>query len=214
MSDTIYTIAIWAIPVLLAITLHEAAHGWVADKLGDPTARNLGRISINPFRHVDPMGTVVIPLVLVLLSGFVIGWAKPVPIDPRRFKQPLLDMALVALAGPSSNFVMAACWALLISLTTTFMATSPLAIHLIQIGKAGVTINLILFVLNLFPIPPLDGGRVVAGILPRSLALGYMRIEPYGMWIILALLFSGILGRILWPIVMRFQDIISFLFIF
>ena len=214
MSNTIYTIAIWAIPVLLAITLHEAAHGWVADRLGDPTARNLGRISINPLRHIDPMGTIIIPLALVLLSGFVIGWAKPVPVDPRRFKQPLLDMALVALAGPSSNFVMAACWALLISLTTTFMATSPLAIHLIQIGKAGVTINLILFVLNLFPIPPLDGGRVVAGILPRSLALGYMRIEPYGMWIILALLFSGILGRILWPIVMRFQDIISFLFIF
>ncbi len=214
MSDTIYTIAIWAVPVLFAITLHEAAHGLIADKLGDPTARNLGRISINPFRHVDPMGTVVVPLVLVLLSGFVIGWAKPVPIDPRRFKQPLLDMALVALAGPSSNFIMAACWALLISLTTTFLATSPLAIHLILIGKAGVTINLILFVLNLFPIPPLDGGRVVTGILPRSLALGYMRIEPYGMWIILALLFSGILGRILWPVVLRFQDIISFLFIF
>ena len=214
MSDTIYTIAIWAIPVLLAITLHEAAHGWVADRLGDPTARNMGRISINPLRHVDPMGTVVIPLLLVLLSGFVIGWAKPVPVDPRRFKQPLLDMAIVALAGPASNFIMASCWALLISLSTTFLVSGPLMMHLIQIGKAGVTINLILFVLNLFPIPPLDGGRVVAGVLPREMALAYMRIEPFGMWIILALLVSGVLGQILWPVVLRFQDIISYLFIF
>jgi Zn-dependent protease len=214
LSDTIYTIAIWAIPVLLAITLHEAAHGWVADRLGDPTARNLGRISINPLRHVDPMGTVVIPLLLVLLSGFVIGWAKPVPVDPRRFKQPLLDMAIVALAGPASNFIMASCWALLISLSTTFLVSGSLMMHLIQIGKAGVTINLILFVLNLFPIPPLDGGRVVAGVLPREMALAYMRIEPFGMWIILALLVSGVLGQILWPVVLRFQDIISYLFIF
>lgn len=214
MSDTIYIIAVWAIPVLFAITLHEAAHGWVADRLGDPTARNMGRISMNPLRHVDPMGTVIIPLVLVLTIGFVIGWAKPVPVDPRRFKQPLLDMALVALAGPVSNFVMAVCWALLISLSTSFLAGSPLAIHLIQVGKAGITINLILFVLNLFPIPPLDGGRVVAGVLPRDIALSYMRIEPFGMWIILALLVSGILGNIIWPLVLRFQDIISFLFIF
>jgi Zn-dependent protease len=214
LSDTIYTIAIWAIPVLLAITLHEAAHGWVADRLGDPTARNLGRISINPLRHVDPMGTVVIPLLLVLLSGFVIGWAKPVPVDPRRFKQPLLDMAIVALAGPASNFIMASCWALLISLSTTFLVSGSLMMHLIQIGKAGVTINLILFVLNLFPIPPLDGGRVVAGVLPREMALAFMRIEPFGMWIILALLVSGVLGQILWPVVLRFQDIISYLFIF
>ena len=111
MQQLLYTIAIWAVPVLFAITLHEAAHGWVASKLGDPTARQLGRITMNPIKHIDPIGTVIVPLLLVTLSGFIIGWAKPVPVDPRHFKQPLLDMALVALAGPVSNFIMAAFWA-------------------------------------------------------------------------------------------------------
>jgi len=189
------------------------------DRLGDPTARRLGRISINPLRHIDPMGTVIIPLMLVLLSsavgrGVIFGWAKPVPVDPRRFRQPLLDMALVALAGPVSNFVMASCWALSISLGKLLLTGSPMLLHLVRVGENGILVNLILFALNLFPIPPLDGGRVVAGILPRSMALGFMRLEPFGMWVILALLFSGILGHILWPVVLRFQDIISFLFIF
>jgi Zn-dependent protease len=213
-QQILYTIAIWAVPVLFAITLHEAAHGWVANKLGDPTARQLGRITMNPIKHIDPMGTIVIPLVLVTLSGFIIGWAKPVPVDPRHFKQPLLDMALVALAGPVSNFIMASAWALLITLSTNVLADSSIAIHLLQMGKAGMTINIILMVLNMLPIPPLDGGRVLAGVLPQNMALAYMRIEPYGMFIILALLVSGILGKILWPIVLRFDAIISALFIF
>jgi len=213
-QQILYTIAIWAVPVLLAITLHEAAHGWVANKLGDPTARQLGRITMNPLKHIDPMGTIVIPLVLVTLSGFIIGWAKPVPVDPRHFKQPLLDMGLVALAGPMSNLFMACCWAILITVSASALSDSSMGFHLIQMGKAGMTINIILMVLNLLPIPPLDGGRVLAGVLPRDIALSFMRIEPYGMWIILALLVSGILGQILWPIVLKFDAIISAIFIF
>jgi len=214
LQQILYTIAIWAVPVLFAITLHEAAHGWVANKLGDPTARQLGRITMNPIKHIDPMGTIVVPLALVMLSGFIIGWAKPVPVDMRHFKQPLLDMALVALAGPASNFLMACGWALMITLSTTALADTSIAVYLYQMGKAGMTINLILMVLNLMPIPPLDGGRVVAGVLPKQMALSYMRIEPYGMWIILALLVSGVLGKLLWPVVLRFEAIISAIFIF
>lgn len=205
MPNIIQTIIIWALPVLFAITLHEAAHGWVANKLGDPTARLLGRISANPLKHIDPMGTVIVPLALVLLSGFVIGWAKPVPVDPRHFRQPLLDMALVAIAGPASNFIMACLWALLIVL-------APAGSLLIAMGQAGITINIILMVLNLFPIPPLDGGRVLAGLLPKSLALVFIRVEPYGMMIILVLLFTGVLGKIMWPLVQHFERLISTIF--
>lgn len=201
----IETIITWAVPVLFAITLHEAAHGWVANKLGDPTARNLGRISANPLKHIDPMGTIVVPLALVLLSGYVIGWAKPVPVDPRHFKKPLVDMALVALAGPVSNFLMACGWALLVMI-------SPPGSLLAAIGNAGIVFNLMLMVLNLLPVPPLDGGRVMAGLLPQPLALAYMRIEPFGMVIILVLLFSGILGKIMWPLVQHFQHIIALIF--
>ena len=214
MQQTLYTIAIWAVPVLFAITLHEAAHGWVANKLGDPTARQLGRITVNPIKHIDPVGTIAVPLFLVMLSGFIIGWAKPVPVDPRHFKQPLLDMALVALAGPVSNFIMACGWALLITLSTGALADTSLAPHMYNMAKAGMTINIILMVLNLIPIPPLDGGRVVAGVMPTQMALSFMRIEPFGMWIILALLVSGVLGKILWPVVLRFDAIISAIFIF
>ena len=214
MQQTLYTIVIWAVPVLFAITLHEAAHGWVANRLGDPTARQLGRITMNPIKHIDPIGTIAVPLFLLTLSGFIIGWAKPVPVDPRHFKQPLLDMALVALAGPASNFIMACGWALLITLSKTTLADSSMAVYLLQMGKAGMTINLILMVLNMIPIPPLDGGRVVAGVMPKEMALTFMRIEPFGMWIILALLVSGVLGNILWPVVLRFDAIISAIFIF
>ncbi len=215
MQQTLYTIAIWAVPVLFAITLHEAAHGWVASKLGDPTARQLGRITMNPIKHVDLVGTVIIPLVLALSrTGFIFGWAKPVPVDPRHFKQPLLDMALVALAGPVSNFVMACGWALVITASKGMLADSSMAIHLMRAGQAGMLINIVLMVLNLVPIPPLDGGRVVAGVLPKDIALAYMRIEPFGMWIIIALLFSGLLGKILWPVVQQFEAIISAIFIF
>jgi len=207
-----YTIAVWAIPILFAITLHEAAHGWVAEKLGDPTARNLGRISINPIKHIDPIGTIVVPLFLATVSPFVMGWAKPVPIEPRYFKSPLLDMALVAVAGPVSNFFMACMWALFIVLAGALFDYSKLLTFLLTMGKNGIIINVVLMVLNLLPIPPLDGGRVVAGILPQSLVVPYMKLERYGMVIILLLLVSGILGKIMWPIVLHFINIIGMIF--
>lgn len=208
MSQVIYTIAVWAIPVLFAITLHEAAHGWVANKLGDPTARSLGRISLNPIRHIDPVGTIVLPLALLMLSGFIIGWAKPVPVDMRYFKQPMLDMALVALAGPASNFLMACGWAMMSLASHAVFADGELATYLIKMGGAGITINLILMVLNLLPVPPLDGGRVVAGVMPPQMAATFMKVEPYGMWIIILLLVTGLLGKIIWPMVIFFKSLI------
>ena len=210
--DIAYTIAVWAAPILFAITLHEAAHGWVANKLGDPTAKNLGRITINPIKHIDPVGTVVVPLFLAMVSPFVLGWAKPVPIQPRYFKSPLLDMALVAVAGPVSNFFMACFWAMFIQLVYMSLEHSHLLAFLAEMGKNGIIINIVLMVLNLLPIPPLDGGRVVAGVLPPKLAMPFMQLERFGMVIILILLVSGILGKIMWPIVLYFVNIIGFIF--
>ena len=211
-SDIAYTVAVWAVPILFAITLHEAAHGWVASKLGDPTAKQLGRITVNPIKHIDPMGTVVVPLFLAMVSPFVLGWAKPVPVDPRYFKSPLLDMALVAVAGPASNFIMACFWAMFIQLVQQSMDQSQLLVFMTEMGRNGIIINIVLMVLNLLPIPPLDGGRVVAGVLPPNLAVPFMQLERFGMIIILLLLVSGILGKILWPLVMHFVNIVGTIF--
>ena len=212
-TDTLYTIAVWAVPVLLAITLHEAAHGWMANKLGDPTAKSLGRISLNPIRHIDLIGTIVLPITLLVLSGFVIGWAKPVPVDMRYFKKPLLDMAVVALAGPASNFLMACAWAMVLFVgKLMYSPGDTFALYIIEVGDAGILINLILMVLNLLPIPPLDGGRIMAGVLPPHLAVPYMRIEPYGLFVVIFLLVTGILGKILWPMVLFFKAIITTVF--
>ena len=210
--DIAYTIAVWAAPILFAITLHEAAHGWVAYKLGDPTAKSRGRITLNPIKHIDPMGTVVVPLFLAMVSPFVLGWAKPVPVEPRYFKSPLLDMALVALAGPVSNFIMACLWAMFIVISNSVMSASPTLSFLAEMGEKGIIINVVLMVLNLLPILPLDGGRVLAGVLPTSLAIPFMRMERFGMLIVLLLLFSGILGKILWPLVVHFVNMISMVF--
>lgn len=212
LPELIYTIAVWLFPVLLAITLHEAAHGWVASKLGDPTAGKLGRITVNPINHIDMMGTVVVPLLTFLMSGFIFGWAKPVPVNPRYFKQPLVDMALVAAAGPVSNFLMGCGWALFALFGLKVFGHTETGIFLSQMGRYGILINVILMVLNLLPIPPLDGGRVLAGVLPPGIAVPFLKIEPFGLLIIVLLLVTGILGRIMWPMVLHFVKMIGAIF--
>ncbi|QCU90140.1 site-2 protease family protein [Thiomicrorhabdus sediminis] len=196
--STIQLVAVWALPVIFAITLHEVAHGWAALKFGDKTALMLGRLTLNPLKHIDPIGTVIVPLVLVVLGGFVFGWAKAVPVDTRNFRNPAANMAWVALAGPAANLLMAIGWALLTKLGTVMYETSPdMAQFVIYSGIAGVSINLILMVLNLIPIPPLDGSRVLSAFLPKPLAWQYNRLEPYGFFILLGLLFFGILTPLL-----------------
>ncbi len=208
-NEILEAITIWALPVILAITLHEAAHGWVANKLGDPTARMLGRITVNPLKHIDLMGTVIVPLVLVVLGGFVFGWAKPVPVDVRNFKKPLQHMALVAAAGPVSNLIMACFWALIMAFAVNWLEPDQwLKRPLAMMAHAGVLINLVLMVLNLLPLLPLDGGRVVTGLLSPRAAMTFMKIEPFGLIILILLLFSGILGKILGPVVGQLQAII------
>ncbi|MBD3612789.1 MAG: site-2 protease family protein [Hydrogenovibrio crunogenus] len=194
-------IAIWTIPVLMAITLHEAAHGWVASKLGDKTALMLGRVTLNPLKHIDPIGTVVVPITLLVLGGFVFGWAKAVPINARNFKNPSVDMAWVAIAGPLSNFLMAIGWAFIAKLGYDLSAgdVSPdnIGQFLTYSGMAGIAINLVLMVLNMIPIPPLDGSRVLSALLPARIAYSYNRLEPYGFFILLGLLLLGVLGPII-----------------
>lgn len=194
-------IAIWAIPVLFAITVHEVAHGYVAKRLGDSTAALLGRLTLNPLKHVDPVGTVLVPALMLLLpGGLLFGWAKPVPIGYQNLRNPERDMALVAAAGPGANLLMALGWAVLLRLSVEGLGTFPWATSpLIYMAQAGITINLILMLLNLLPIPPLDGSRVAAGLSPRGLGPLFARIEPYGLLIVVVLLFTGVLGRILLP---------------
>lgn len=198
----IQKLAVMALPIIFAVTLHEAAHGWMADRLGDRTARMMGRVSLNPLKHIDPIGTVLVPLGMFVLTGFMFGWAKPVPIDPRNFRQPRRDMALVAAAGPGANLLMALLWGLVIVFAQWILASSPwVAEPLIYMGAAGVLINVILMVLNLLPIPPLDGSRVVSSLLPPRAALAYAKVEPYGLFIVLALLVTNLLARIVLPLV-------------
>jgi len=194
-------IAIWLLPVLFGITVHEVAHGWVARYLGDPTAMMLGRLTLNPVKHIDPVGTILVPGLLLLAPVSVIfGWAKPVPVTWENLRHPKRDMALVALAGPGVNLLMGIGWALVAKLGVTYyQALGVFADPLIFMGVAGILINTILGVLNLLPLPPLDGGRVLAGLLPSRSAAKFARIEPYGIIILLALLVTGILGQILWP---------------
>ncbi|WP_127470909.1 site-2 protease family protein [Thiomicrorhabdus aquaedulcis] len=194
----IQKIAVWALPVIFAITVHEAAHGWMASKLGDQTARMLGRLTLNPLKHIDPIGTVVVPIALLVLGGFVFGWAKPVPVDTRNFKHPAKDMAWVAMAGPASNLIMAVLWALVAKVGLIVQAQSPdVAQFLIYSGFAGISINLILLVLNLLPIPPLDGSRVVSAFLPAKLAWQYNRFAPMGFILLIGLMVLGLLSPIL-----------------
>ncbi len=216
MDTLIQTIAVYALPVLFGITLHEAAHGYVARMFGDPTAYEAGRISLNPIRHIDLMGTIVVPLVLLFSSkllggaGLLFGWAKPVPVDWGRLRNPKRDMLWVALAGPASNLFMAIIWVLSLRL---LIETGALQDSFwVRMAVAGININLILMALNLVPLPPLDGGRIVFSLLPPRLAWQYSKIEPYGLMILIVLMFTGALWVILQPLLAFGQLIIrSFL---
>ena len=192
-------IVVWILPVIFAITVHEVAHGWVAKKYGDNTASILGRLTLNPIKHIDLFGTIILPGILLITgTGFIFGWAKPVPVDPRNFKNPLHDMAIVALAGPVSNLLMAVVWALITRLGVTIGAgTEAISLPLIYTGVAGISINLVLALINLLPIPPLDGSRILTGILPSYWAWQYNRLERYGFIILLLLLYTNLLGAIL-----------------
>ncbi|MBK1648492.1 site-2 protease family protein [Rhabdochromatium marinum] len=200
-------IAILALPMLFAITVHEAAHGWVANRCGDPTARMLGRVTFNPIKHIDPVGTILVPLGIFTVSSlsgspFLFGWAKPVPVNWRQLRNPRADMALVAAAGPTANLLMALAWGLTIHLGTWLLPVSQwVGLPLIYMGAAGVLINLVLMVLNLFPLLPLDGGRVLNAALPPRLSYYYSRLEPFGLMILILMLFTGVLGLVLFPVV-------------
>jgi len=197
--NSLQSFTIWALPVLFAITLHEVAHGWVAKQLGDPTAQRLGRLSLNPIKHIDPIGTVLIPGLLILMgTGVIFGWAKPVPITWSNLRKPRRDMALVALAGPGANLLMALLWAA-IGRLAQYLPSMWAARPLFYMSIAGITINVVLMVLNLLPLPPLDGSRVLSGVLPGRVALRYNQIEPYGLWILLLLVGTGALSWILGP---------------
>lgn len=211
----VQTIAVWAIPVLLAITLHEAAHAFVASRCGDSTAKMLGRLSLNPFRHIDLIGTVIVPIVVALLSQFqfIFGWAKPVPINWMRLKKPRRDSALVAAAGPLANFGMAFLWALILKISTLFNSNhSSLVLYLSLMAEAGVLINMLLALLNLIPIPPLDGSRIIASLLSPRQSMHYMKLERFGLFILLILLFTGLLNAILAPLLTGSLHLIGALF--
>jgi Zn-dependent protease len=211
--NLIQKVMIWVLPILFAVTVHETAHGWVASKCGDNTAKRLGRITLNPFKHIDMVGTVIMPLICLSFGGFVFGWAKPVPINPANFKNIKRDSAIVAAAGPASNLLMALIWGAITKIGLILsLQLGPSAQFLIYTGSAGVAINCVLMILNLVPIPPLDGSRVVASLLPPDLARSYSRIEPYGFLILMLLLFSGILSFVLGPLLVDTQNMIFSIF--
>ncbi|MGK2952086.1 MAG: site-2 protease family protein [Thiobacillus sp.] len=207
-------IAVFALPVIFAITLHEAAHGYVARFFGDMTAALQGRITLNPLKHIDPVGTILVPLVILLTSkllggGMILfGWAKPVPVNFGNLRRPKKDMLWVAAAGPGMNLVMAIFWALMIQLGHSLGSGSASA-PLMLMGAAGVFINVILMALNLIPLPPLDGGRIAVSLLPVRQAIQFSKLEPYGLFILIALLFTGVLGVILWPLISLFIGFVA-----
>lgn len=208
----IQTICVYAIPLIFAITLHESAHGWAAGRLGDPTATMLGRVTINPIPHIDPIGTIAVPGALLLMSaltgggGLLFGWAKPVPINPRYFRNPLKAMTITAAAGPLSNLLQMIFWALLLK---ALAAVGFYDKFVISVCAAGISVNLMLMAFNLIPIPPLDGGRIVRGLLPRQAGMAFDNIEPYGFMILLVLMVGGGLSFFVRPFLMFGQWIIN-----
>ncbi len=206
-------IAIWALPVLFAITLHEVAHGWVASRFGDQTARLSGRLTLNPLKHIDLVGTIIVPLLLLMFTGFIFGWAKPVPVDARNLHNPRRDMAIVSAAGPLSNLLMACLWGGLAKIGVSLLSASPwFAVPLVYMGEAGIMINVVLAVLNCLPIPPLDGGRILASLLPPRMAWYTLYIEPYSFFILILLMVTGILSYIIAPPIMWISQAIASVF--
>ncbi|WP_197490351.1 site-2 protease family protein [Halothiobacillus diazotrophicus] len=203
----IQKISIGLLPILLAVTVHEAAHAFAANYFGDGTAKFLGRMTLNPIKHIDPLGTIIIPLAMYVLTSFVFGWAKPVPINVKNFKNPRRDMALVAMAGPVSNMLMALGWAGLTAVGVAGLSSgSWYAEPLALMGQIGIFVNILLAVFNLLPLPPLDGGRVLVAILPPAAANRVSQLEPWGFPILLLLLVTGALSAILSPILMTLLD--------
>jgi Zn-dependent protease len=193
-SDLIQTVLIYALPVLFAITVHEAAHGYVARWFGDDTAYMMGRMTLNPIKHIDPMGTILMPLLLYFATSgaFLFGYAKPVPVNFSRLRHPKRDMVWVALAGPASNFIQAILWAIAFTVIAGMGVSER---FWLEMCKAGVLTNLVMWAFNLFPLPPLDGGRIVVGLLPRRLAWSFSRIEPWGFFIVMALVIAGVVSN-------------------
>jgi Zn-dependent protease len=192
-ANLIQTVAIYALPVLFAITVHEAAHGYAARHFGDNTAYAMGRITLNPMKHIDPFGTIAMPLLLYFATSgaFLFGYAKPVPVNFGNLRHPKRDMVWVALAGPASNFVQALLWAVAYTLMT---ATGINEIFFLKMAQAGVLVNLVMWAFNLFPLPPLDGGRILVGLLPWKLAHAVSRVEPFGFFIVMGLVIMGVVG--------------------
>ena len=223
-SELIRAVSIFAIPVLFAITLHEAAHGYVARYFGDTTAAALGRISLNPARHIDPVGTLLVPILLLTLSGgsLLFGWAKPVPVNFSALRHPKQDMLWVAAAGPAANLVQALFWGLMLRLGLWAGGDADplgvgdrlhaLAVPLVLMGAAGIIVNLGLMVLNLMPLPPLDGGRIVVSLLPDRQAWQFARLERWGFLILVILLVTGLLGSLIWPLVAGSAALVGKLF--
>lgn len=206
-------IIIWAIPVIFAITVHEVAHGWVALKFGDRTAQMMGRLTLNPIKHIDPIGTILIPAVLLVMGGFVFGWAKPVPVTYQNLRNPKTDMAWVALAGPMSNLVMAVIWACTAKMgLVLYQSGTALGEPMLLMSIAGVLINTMLMVLNLLPLPPLDGGRILVSLLPGPLSWQVSRIEPYGFFILVGLLYLGVISMLLMPMMSGFIGLLTMFF--
>jgi len=200
-TNSLITILVYAIPVIFAITLHEAAHGYVARHFGDKTAYMLGRVTLNPLKHIDLMGTVVVPLLTNLLGGFFFGWAKPVPVNFNQLRKPRLHGILVAFAGPFSNMVQVLAWAVVARLLLSYADMSGLvAPFWVSIADAGMRVNIMFALLNLLPVLPLDGGRIVANMLPPKASYAYSRSEPYGLIVLLILVATPILGKVLGPL--------------
>ncbi len=199
-ASFIQKITVYAIPLIFAITLHEAAHAFAARYFGDATAYMLGRMTLNPLKHIDPIWTILVPIVTLLFTPFVFGAAKPVPVNFGGLRNPKRDMIWVAAAGPLANLAMMITWAVVGKIAINLPESDPV-VFLALMAQAGIFVNALLMIFNLFPLLPLDGGRILTGLLPNRLAYAFSRTEPYGMFILIALMLSGIIGKFLWPLV-------------